>query len=218
MGFFRRLKLFWQSHFSSRLGVSAASLDRVYAQVDAQLTEARDQLALCQAEERRLQSLMAEEQHAAERMLAHAREALTQSREELAREAAARHLQALRQAVRYRTMWEQQRADIKRFQSLVEILDGKRTEVEYQRQRVNTRQQLARSRKALLHTLYSEQGHGLVEQADEAALTEEYTTDAYQQILSEQSLQPLDFTTEASADPVEAILAQLRRELPPPAP
>lgn len=186
-----------------------ATLDKVLADVETCLAEARGQLAASVAEAERLRDLMSAEALHLQHMLARARYALRAGDETLAREAIQRYLHAQRLCACYQRFWEKQQGDVDRTQALLQQLETKHIDLEFRRQRLVARRNLAQARRVLAETLYGERGRMQVEWAEETMTTEELTVDAYQELTGERIITALN-------DPlptVDAVLAELRKEL-----
>lgn len=193
--------------------VAEQQLDEYLNHLDEQLADVRGELSRCQGEEQRLVGLLATEQQHAQRMRNRASVALTNGLESLAREAATRYVRAHRQGQHYRQALAEQHVGITRLRQLLDVLEGKRLDIEISRRLFISRHRLAQARRAMAETLYGEQGRYQIEQAEDSVATNELFADAYQELTMasdpSQGL-PQNITGE---DPVDETLAQLRYEL-----
>ncbi|MHB9110102.1 MAG: PspA/IM30 family protein [Armatimonadota bacterium] len=188
-----------------------AELARMCDDLEARLLEGHAEMAACESEERRLASLTSDAEWLASQMLAFARRALNQGQEALAREAVARHLHAQRQAGVYAQYWRNQQRDVARLREMLRIVEMYRDELEHRRSSLATRRRVAQTQHLLLKGLYGEETRAAVAMAEERALTEEYTAEAYGQLLSDPLVDELDALS-APVNQVEHTLARLRQE------
>jgi len=210
MGTFGRLRR-WLHQRGRLFRDPDAELERMCDDLEARLLEGRAEMAACESEERRLAALTADAEWLSSQMLVFARRALNQGQEELAREAVARHLQAQRQARQYTQYWRNQQQDAARLREMVRIVEMYRDELEHRRKSLATRRRVAQTQHLLLKGLYGEETRAAVAMAEERALTEEYTAEAYGQLLTDPLAGELDALSDPR-DPVEHTLAKLRDE------
>ena len=191
-----------------------AELERMCIDLEARLLEGRQEMIACESEARRLAALTSDAEWLSSQMLLFARRALSEGQEELAREAVSRHLQAQRQARQYAQYLRSQQRDAAHLREMVRIVEMYRDDLEYRRKSLATRRRVAETQHLLLKGLYGEEARVAVTMAEERALTEEYTAEAYGQLLTDPLAGELDaLAGSARTDPVEHTLAELRDEL-----
>lgn len=192
------------------LGMAASAdadavLERLLTESDLRLTEARGDIQLCAAQETRLELLRDDEARRAALALSDARRALAAGRQDVARQAAARHVRAGQLAGIYDAQLAQLRDSRRRLEALAETMAMKLAVLEQQQQVLHARHQLAQAQQALARGLHRGDA-GQLEQLEEQWLTEELTTEAYQELVNEELPEP--------GDPVEGVLDRLRATMP----
>ncbi|OPZ86246.1 MAG: hypothetical protein BWY76_01042 [bacterium ADurb.Bin429] len=197
----------WLLQRSTRSGAGAEEiLERVSVDAALRLQDARAEIQLCAAQESRLAALETEEIEREANAVEMARRHLARHRIVQAREAAARAVRARQHAGVYRAQRAQMYASRRRLEELAEAMTMKLALLEHQRQLLQARRQLALARDALTKGLDGEISGRLAE-LGEAALTEELTAEAYQELMADEA-SPVGET-------VEQLLDRLRRDLPP---
>lgn len=186
-------------------------LERMIADTELRLMDAREEIQRCSAEERRLAFLRAEEERQAARLLARARAALRADQRARAREAAAQYLRARHRAGLIHEQYQQMRDGRRRLDVLAESLAMKLTMMEHQRQLRQTRRQLVSARRALTRGLYDGKPVITLEMSEEQLLGEELTIDAYHELLAAEGANTSLVTY--SMDDVEMVLEGLRDDL-----
>ncbi|MHB9027125.1 MAG: hypothetical protein ACYC7E_23560, partial [Armatimonadota bacterium] len=132
----------------------------------------------------------------------------------LARAAAAQHLSAVRQAERFRVLWQQQQQGATQLQRLLEELELKRADLAHRGHLLFSRRQLAQIRRSLVKQVYGGYGRSGFDDVEEEVFTEELTTNAYQQLVTDQVAEQIAaLESPEAADPVEAFLATIQTEI-----
>jgi phage shock protein A len=185
-------------------------MERVITEAGLRLADARGEIQLCMGQESRLATLRAEEERRAARALEAARRALAANRTSPAREAAARHVRARQLSAMYGAQLAQLHDSRRRLEALAETMALKLAVLEHQQQLLQARQQLARARQSLVKGLRDGTQNGQMEMLEEQLLTDELAAEAYQELMQD-DLHP---TALSVGDPVEAVLARLRGEMP----
>jgi phage shock protein A len=194
-----------------------AELARACDELETRLMHGRAEVSACECEERRLAALTSDAEWLAAQTLDFARRALYLGHEEWAREAVARHLQSRRQARLYARHWRRQQDDVARLRQTLETLETHLAELEHRRQALATRRHIARTQHLLLKGLHGKETRAAVEIAEERALTEEYTADAYTQLVADPLADEIDALPDPRhPDPVAGMLARLKEEMQPP--
>jgi len=212
MGTFQRLQR-WLRLRGGLFRNPDAELARMCRELEARLVRGRAEVSDCESEERRLAALTSDAEWLSSQMLAFARRALYLGHEDWAREVVERHLQAARQARLYARHWRRRQDDAARLRMAVETLETHLAELEHQRHSLAARRYLAQTRRLLLKGLRGEETRIAVEIAEERVLTEEYTADAYAQLITDQSAGEIDAIPDPrETDSVEDMLIRLKEE------
>jgi len=216
MGTFARWQR-WLRLRSRALRDPDTELARACEELEARLLQGRAEVHACESEERRLAALTADAEWLSAQMLTFARRALSMGHHEWAREAVARHLEAHRQAGLYARHWRSQQDDAARLRQTVQTLEMHLAELEHRRHALAARRHLARTQLLLLKGLYGEETRAAVEIAEERALTEEFTAEAYGQLVAGPLDDEIDVLPDPRdmrrPDPVDGLLTRLKEEM-----
>ncbi len=185
------------------------ALAAMSAELETRLAEGRASLFELEQQQRLLADRAANAAGDAEAMLRLARRAMRLGREDWAREAAARHLQAAAQARRCAAQWRRQQEQTETLRRIVAELDAQWCDLEHRRQALRTRRTLARLQRHALHGRYAEPVRETLDQAEARARQEQQATEAYRALTADPLAE--DHDTRA----VERLVAQLRAEHPP---
>ena len=209
MAIFARIRYLLRAHLHGRWQRDPErALQRMCHAVEARLQEGQAELSANELEERRLAALAADAEWIAAQMLAFARKALHAQREDLAREAMARHQQALRQAQTYAEYRQRQQQLIVRLRQVLELLEIRLADMEFRRCSLATRRRLADLEFLLLQEMSGERVRLAVAAAEEQVRTDEYANEA--NLLLDD---PGAITETVSSEQVEYRLLQLKDEM-----
>jgi|GEM_PF-2095864 len=213
MGTFQRLRR-WLRLRGGLFRDPDTELARRCEELETRLLRGQAEVSACESEVRRLAALTSDAEWLSSRMLAFARRALYLGHEDWAREVVERHLQAARQARMYARHWRCRRDDAARLRQVVETLETHLAEIEYQRHSLSSRRYLAQIRRLLLKGLHGEEMRVAVEMAEERALAEEYTADAYAQLITDPWSAEIDALPDSrNMNQVEDMLFRLKEEM-----
>ena len=191
-----------------------ATLLRMCGELEARLLDAHAEISAAEQEERRLVALTSDTEWLAARMLDYARRALRIQREDWAREAVARHLQAANHAHLYAQQWQSQQQDVRRLRRMIELMETRLADLEYKRYSLAARRRLTKTEHRLLKDLSGEETWAALAVVEEQALTDEYTTRVYGMLLDDRLTDSFDpLPAPGAADQVDYTLAALRAEI-----
>lgn len=174
------------------------ALERICRDIEIRLMKGHAEVLAGEEEARRLAAMSLDAERQAAQMLAHARRALGLHREDWAREAVTRHLQALRRSRQFTEQWRCRHEAVIRLRQTIELLQSHLANLEFRRQLLQETRGQAQAQRALVKKL----------PVRELRATGDLVGDDFSVELTS--------VIDSGPDPVDYTLSQLKQELSPP--